>query len=95
MGMELHFLPRRHVGERGTGVQQKNQRGALPQRMSDLASPDHAPRFVKEGLGKLRAVDRHRTRHDAIPFARERSWPDNQNRIIPQAPETGQPYKDL
>src|SRR5687767_1463252 len=33
IGMELHFLPGGHVGERGMLVQQQDQCGALPQRV--------------------------------------------------------------
>ena len=90
--MELHLVPCGHVGNRGIVVQEQHQRGALPQRMRNFSSSNDLQRFVKEYLGEYWTVDRRRTGHDAIPFAKSESgsksgiawYPGSRNRTTLQ-----------
>ena len=93
--MKLDFRTRCHVRHRWVIVQEKNERGALPERMRDLSSPNDAQRILNKPLREPRAVARRRTRHGATPFAKEWIVLENEGPIIHPRPRARQPYKVL
>jgi hypothetical protein len=93
IGVKLDFGTCCHVRHRRVVVQEKNERGALPERVRDFSSPNDAQRILNKPLREPRTVARRRTRHGATPFAKAWIVLENESQILHSRRQARQPYK--